>query len=338
MSETKRDPASFFLPKAKELCPTKSAPPSRPRSRIVAVGGGKGGVGKSFVASSLGIALARRGQTVVMVDTDLGGANLHAALGEPPPKVTLADLIHRKVEHIEDVRVCTRVENLTLVSGAHDCLLAANLKHLQKQRLLRQIRCLDADFTVLDIGAGMSWNVIDFFLLADRGVVVVAPEPGSVQAVFRFVKACFYRRLSSVTSAKSVTELVQKAMSEKNDRGIASPWDLLVAIREIDEEVGEELQRTAESFRPWLVVNNARHVNDQRLGPTMAGLCFKHLGIDMDCLSPIDFDDRVRQANLNGIPYLLAEPSAPAAKNLDRAAGRLLLQPRELQSAVIGSI
>ena len=64
----------------------------------------------------------------------------------------------------------------------------------------------------------------------------------------------------------------------------------------------------------------------------MAGLSIIHLGIDMDYLSPIYFDDRVRQANLNGIPYLLAEPNAPAAKNLDRAAGRLLLQPRELQN------
>ena len=341
MGETQGEPASFFAAEPEvrgDVRPTKSALSSRPRSRIVAVGGGKGGVGKSFVASSLGIALARRGQRVVMVDTDLGGANLHTALGEPRAKVSLADLIHKNVQHIEDVRVTTGVENLTLVSGAYDYLMAANVNYLQKQRLLRQIRSLDADFTVLDIGAGTSWNVIDFFLLADRGVVVVAPEPGSVQAVFRFVKACFYRRLRAVTSVESARELVLKAMYEKNDRGIASPSDLLAAIKEIDQEVGDELERTAESFRPWLIVNNVRYVGDERLGPTMAGLCFNHLGIDMDCLSPIYFDDRVRQANLSGTPYLLAEPNAPAAKNLDRAAGRLLLQRRELQQAGIGRI
>ena len=85
------------------------------------------------------------------------------------------------------------------------------------------------------------------------------------------------------------------------------------------------------SFRPWLMVNHVRVAEDKRLGPTMAGICFNHLGIDLDCLSPIYFDDRVWQANRNGKPYLLAEPNAPAAKNLDGAAGRLVLQRHSSQ-------
>jgi flagellar biosynthesis protein FlhG len=290
------------------------------------VGGGKGGVGKTFITSSLGIALAKRGQRVVVVDADLGGANLHTALGLPPPKVSLSDLIHHNVKHIEDVRADTGIPNLTLVSGSHDYLLAANVNYQQKQRLLRQIRSLDADFTLLDIGAGTSLNVVDFFLLADPGILVVVPEPGSVQAVYRFVKTCFYRRLWSAVSATRARELVRDAMYDKNRRAIRSPVDLLAAITESDQEAGGELEKKVASFRPWLILNNVRHKEDERLGFSMAGVCFTHLGIDMDCLNPIYHDDRVWKANRRQQPFLLAEPKAPAARNLDRAAGRLLLQ------------
>ena len=106
---------------------------------------------------------------------------------------------------------------------------------------------------------------------------------------------------------------------------------MIAAVKEHDLEVGPDLEEAVRSFRPWLMVNHVRVAEDKRLGPTMAGICFNHLGIDMDCLSPIYFDDRVWQANRNGKPYLLAEPNAPAAKNLDGAAGRLVLQRHSSQ-------
>jgi flagellar biosynthesis protein FlhG len=59
----------------------------RTRSHVLAVGGGKGGSGKSFIAANIGINLSKRGQRVIMVDTDLGGANLHTLLGLSPPRL-----------------------------------------------------------------------------------------------------------------------------------------------------------------------------------------------------------------------------------------------------------
>ena len=101
--------------------------------------------------------------------------------------------------------------------------------------------------------------------------------------------------------------------------------DLLEAISQIDDELRRRIERAAELFQPWLVVNQVRSVEDKRLGPTMAGFCFKHLGIDVECLPPIHFDDRVWQSNRVHKPYVLSAPVAPAAKNLDRIAGRLLV-------------
>jgi flagellar biosynthesis protein FlhG len=88
-------------------------------ARIVAVGGGKGGVGKTLVAANLALALAGRGQRCLLVDADLGGANVHTVLGVPPPLVTLSDVVSHRAT-LDDVTVSTPFENLRFVSGALD--------------------------------------------------------------------------------------------------------------------------------------------------------------------------------------------------------------------------
>ena len=148
--------------------------------RIWAIGGGKGGVGKSVLAANLGVVLAKRRQRVVVVDADLGGANLHTLFGMPDPELTLSDYIDRNVPSLDDIVLSTSVPGLHLVSGAHALLEMANPKHGQKSRILRHIQKLDADHVILDLGAGTGINVLDFFLAARKGVLVVVPEPTSM--------------------------------------------------------------------------------------------------------------------------------------------------------------
>src|SRR5262245_29791260 len=93
-------------------------PSARPRRQVWCLGGGKGGIGKSLLTASLGWQLARMGKRVVLVDADLGGANLHTCLGLNTPEHTLGDFIQRRVEKIEDVVVETGTPGLRLVSGA----------------------------------------------------------------------------------------------------------------------------------------------------------------------------------------------------------------------------
>ena len=180
-------------------CGQRRAPGRGARARrIISVGGGKGGIGKSLISANLGIELARRGKRVVLVDADLGGANLHTTLGLDVPQRTLSDFIERKVERIEDVITPTGIENLGLVSGALDDLDAANPRHAQKMRLLRHVQPLDVDYAILDLGAGTHSNVLDFFLVSDHGVLVLVPEPTAVENAYRFVKAAFWRRMRNV--------------------------------------------------------------------------------------------------------------------------------------------
>ena len=85
--------------------------------------------------------------------------------------------------------VQTSVPNLWLVSGNQALLEMANPKHSQKEMLFRHIRGLDVDDVLLDLGAGSAFNVLDFFLLARRGLVVVTPEPTAIENAEHFLKA-----------------------------------------------------------------------------------------------------------------------------------------------------
>ena len=133
--------------------------------KIWAVGGGKGGVGKSLVSANVAICLALMGNKVVAVDLDLGGANLHTCLGLPIPQMTLSDYVSKKITNFEDLLVSTPIQNLKIISGAQDELGMANLKHMHKNQIIRKLTELDADYILFDLGAGTAFNTIDFFIV-----------------------------------------------------------------------------------------------------------------------------------------------------------------------------
>jgi flagellar biosynthesis protein FlhG len=300
---------------------------SQRKARIIAVGGGKGGVGKSLVTSSLGISLARHGRKVVVVDADLGGANLHTCLGLSSPERTLSDFINRRVARIEDVITETGLPNLGLISGAHDHLTASNLKYFQKTRLLSRIAQVDSDIILLDIGAGISFNIVDFFLLAEQGILVVIPEPSSIENAYRFLKTSFYRHIWRSLKASPARRVVEEAMDQKNQVGIRTPFDLLEAVERIDFAAGRFLKETAQAFRPRLLVNQVRYPEDERLGHSMSAVCRKHLGIDIDSLGAVSFDEGVWRANRKKRPFMLDFPDSAAGRALEQVARAILYSP-----------
>ncbi|PYQ52404.1 MAG: hypothetical protein DMF78_11375 [Acidobacteria bacterium] len=202
-------------------------PLPQPRRQVWSIGGGKGGIGKSLLAASLGWYLARLGKRVVLVDADLGGANLHTCLGVPGPARTLGDFIQRRVARIEDVVVDTPFPRLQLISGASDVLGAANIKYQQKVRVLNRVRALDVDVVLLDLGAGTSNNILDFFLVADVSLLAVVPEPTSIENGYRFIKSALYRRLRMAAPTAAAREVIDGALDLKNSGGIRSPLELL---------------------------------------------------------------------------------------------------------------
>ena len=293
--------------------------------KIWAVGGGKGGVGKSLVSANVAICLALMGNKVVAVDLDLGGANLHTCLGLPIPQMSLSDYVSKKVDNFADLLVSTPINNLKIISGAQDELGMANLKHMHKNQIIKKLSELDADYILFDLGAGTAFNTIDFFISADKGILVVLPEPTSIENTYRFIKSVFYRRLKMVEGISEIEPLINEAMNAKlSTGGTTSPADLIRKITEINPEIGRRVKEEMADFRPNLIINQVRSQADIDIGYSIQSICRKYFGIEMTFPGYLDYDQSVWQSVRKRKPLLIEYPNSKLVNNFDRIVNRLI--------------
>jgi flagellar biosynthesis protein FlhG len=183
-------------------------PAASTRAHVIAIASGKGGVGKTNVAVNLSIALARRGLRVVLVDADLGTANVDVVMNVH----AAYDLSHvlRRQRTLDEVIV--RAESgLRLVVGASGLPAAADLSPFDRQELIEQLAPLESqsDFLILDCGAGISQNVLAFAQAADDLLVVTTPEPTALTDAYALVKVL--SRTASCPRLGLVVNQVQSA-------------------------------------------------------------------------------------------------------------------------------
>ena len=303
---------------------TLSLARSARRRQVWSVGGGKGGIGKSLIASSIGWQLARMGQRVVVVDADLGGANLHTCLGLPSPARTLADFVQRRVDTIEEALTETGVPGMRLLSGAEDLLTAANIKHAQKVRILKKLRGLDVDVVLIDIGAGTSFNTLDFFLLSDLGILTVVPEPSSIENGYRFIKSALYRRLRSAAPSPEARDLVDAASDPRNEMGLRTPMELVARMEDQDPEAAAALRREMSAFHPRFVVNEVRDDGDVAVGHHLVETCRRHLGLRASYAGYVHYEDAVWRAARRRRQFMADAPTSRAAEEIRRVTRDLL--------------
>ena len=160
---------------------------TRARARVVAVTSGKGGVGKSNIALNLAIAAAEYNRRVILIDADLGLANLDVLCGVTPA-FGLGDVISGK-KRLYEVATSTPF-GVDLVAGASGISYLADLPDEDRMRLLAQLEVLEreADLVVIDTGAGVARNVVKIAAAADETLVVTTPEPTSVTDAYAAVK------------------------------------------------------------------------------------------------------------------------------------------------------
>jgi flagellar biosynthesis protein FlhG len=290
----------------------------------VPVGGGKGGVGKTFVAANLAATLARGGYRVVAVDVDLEGANLHTALGVRRPQRSLADYVAEREEDVPKLVEDTSIENLQLVAATRPNLGNAQLGHARRVEFVRSLRQLDTDFVLLDLGAGTDRAVMDYFMVCDDGIVVLTPETTSVENAYGFMRAAFYRRLRLAMLSEDVRRLVGQAMDERNERGIRTPFDLLREVEQLDPGEGARFARAMRSFRPRVVVNGARSAEDIRLGFSVCSVCKRFFAIDAEYLGYVNHTEDARRSLRVLRPLVDAHPRSDAAVYFARIARKLL--------------
>ena len=263
--------------------------------QIWAVGGGKGGIGKSVISILISLALAEKGQDTVVIDGDLGGANLHTFMGIRTPSRTLNDFISRQYATLDEVCMGTEQKGLRIICGASEVLTLANLQYTQKIKILQAIYKIEADHVILDLGAGTGFNTLDFFLSAHRQIVVMTPQPVAIQNAYAFVRNAVYRTLSRLTSRRpSLGGLVKAAMDPKNDMRVRTVSSLLDRVAEYgDPADAVEMAAHLKRIHPTLITNMAREPRDKNAGRIIQMVSQKHLTIQAEVGGGIYFDPQI---------------------------------------------
>ena len=293
------------------------------RKMIWTIGGGKGGSGKSFITANVGVCLSKLGVRVILIDADLGGANLHTFLGISPPALTISDFIKKRVSHLQEAVIPTGIPNLQLLTGAQDLLNAVDTKSVQKRKLLNSFQSLEGDYLLVDLGGGNSLSVLDFFLMSDGGILMVTPEPTSIENTYRFLKSAFYRRLKQSVSSYAAKTLIEEAMDRKNEMGIQNPHDLLQAIMRANEEDAKRMIEETENFHPNLILNQVRSKKDIEIGFSIRSACQKYFGIRLHYLGYVVFDQEVSNSIRKRRPLVLENSQSRAAQCIKEIASKL---------------
>jgi flagellar biosynthesis protein FlhG len=286
------------------------------RNKMWAVGGGKGGVGKSVVTLMLGAALARHGRRVILIDADMGGSNLHTFTGIRYPEFTLADFISRKVETIEQLVMDTPVENLKLICGADDILGIANPKYAQKTRLFNHLKKLEADLILLDLGAGSSFTTIDFFLYAPNKIVVVTPQVTSIQNAYGFIKSSLYRSLSEAFSKQpEALELVKRAGYSVQGENIDSIAKLYDALKTLGDEAQETLLTCISQINIKLIVNMVKEQKEKHVCEIIKAVAKNYLDLNIENFGFVQYDKLLNDSINKMVGFLLNGTESLANSN-----------------------
>ncbi|MBP7844516.1 MAG: P-loop NTPase [Proteobacteria bacterium] len=294
------------------------------RARIWAVGGGKGGVGKSLICANVCWVMARKGRRVLAIDLDLGGANLHTCLGVTPPKVGIGDWVEGRVDHLRQLMVPTAQVGLLHISGYNDPLKILSLMEKRVDAFLDQIREMDFDEVFIDLGAGTHDLTIKFFNAADNGLLSILPEPTSVENAYRFIRALFYERLMQADVPKGVRDVIEAAIDTKNILGLRAPVDLFAVVERLDPEACEILRKQASTLSPHIVINQVRTQVDIDVGKAICSVSRRFFGIDLKYAGYIDYDNSVWKAIRSKRPAVAEFPRSPLSTRLEKLTEALM--------------
>lgn len=160
-------------------------PPQR-KTKIIAITSGKGGVGKTNIATNLGIAYAKMGKKVIVIDADLGLANVNVMMNIIP-QYNLYHVIKRQ-KSMSEIIISTDY-GIKLIAGASGFSKIANMNEQERAAFIKEMYTLaEADIIIIDTSAGVSKNVISFLVAADEVIVVTTTEPTAITDAYGIIK------------------------------------------------------------------------------------------------------------------------------------------------------
>lgn len=297
---------------------------------ILPIASGKGGVGKSAIAVNLAVLLAQKGKKVVLIDFDLGGANLHTLLGLKNNHAGLGNFIYKQETSFAPLLQETGVPNLRFIAG--DCLFPGtpNMSFFIKRKMVKEIEALDADYAILDLGGGTTYNTLDFYLLTYNSILVTSPELTSILNAYSFLKSAAYRFFIRQFKAKSPERAVIDDYINNSAAGAESSFVALVEeiCRQFPES-GEKARRELMKYRPQVILNMGKSTQDLEMARRLRSLVWNKLNITMDFVGFTPRDNSIELAVATRKPVAITNPQNPFVVQLNSACDRVLLHTYE---------
>ncbi|MDR2897269.1 MAG: P-loop NTPase, partial [Spirochaetaceae bacterium] len=278
---------------------------------IIPIAGGKGGVGKSVLSLNLSIAVSALCKQVILCDFDLGGANLHTLLGLKNNQAGLGNYIHRQETQLENLIQATGIPDLHFIAG--DCLFpgVANMEYFIKKKLIKDLSALPADYIVLDLGAGSTYNILDFWLLTYDGILVVTPEITSILNAYSFIKSAIFRFFYRLFPAKSPErQILQNSVLQRMEGKEYSFLKILEVIKSHFPESGQYALDQLEKFRPRVIMNMGRCERDAEMGMRLRTLVRNKLAVTIEYIGFVPFDEVVQYSIAGRQPVYLQYPQS----------------------------
>lgn len=283
-------------------------PVTEKKMKIIAVGGGKGGVGKSLISANFGAGLADNGKRILLVDADFGAANLHTFVKAKKGKVSMSSfMLTGDVDNISDVISETSIDNLHLMGGASDSLDVANFGSDRIDNIWNALPHLDYDCVILDIGPGTSSANIDVFLKADYGILVTTPEPTSVENTYRFLKCLYSSKIRKMVISESddIRKFLKEKLFEDGRPKSMTIAQIIKLLIESDSDLGARVKEILSEHNMYFLVNQVSRESDAGLGEVMKTACSHYFGLDIGYLGSVSFDGKVHDSIRNGEPVSL---------------------------------
>ena len=295
------------------------------RKTIIPIASGKGGVGKSLLTANLALSIAQLGFSTTAVDLDLGGSNLHTYLGIPNTNPGIGDFLKGKKVNFEALSVKTGIPNLSFIPGDGKTPFMANIPFTQRVVLLEKIQHIQTDFILLDLGAGTSFNTLNFFGLSNRGAIVTTFETPAIMNFLVFLRNFMFRVLSSlVRDNRNLFADLIKAYRQPITTAPLTMDSLLERDAKFDRPLAEKARRKLSTYRPRIIFNMGENPEELEVIQKIDNTLRQSLLLEADFFGYIFFDDHVRQAAKKGEILLTGYPESLASKSIAQLAKRIV--------------
>lgn len=292
-------------------------------AKLISVASGKGGVGKSFCSASLAISLNIARRKTLLVDGDLGGANLHNFVGLKVPGIGLYNFIRERTD-MKDVIVKSPA-GVDFIGGSGDILGIAHITKVEKIKIITSLQALDYEFVILDLGAGTSYNMIDMFNVADMKVVVMSGEPTSIENAYGFLKVAIYRHIERFLSKRWDFEEINRKLRSKsmNFPGVQS---IVQAVEIVDPTAASTIRSFVKGFKPAMILNQVKHKRELNVFYGFETVVKKYLDINIEKLGFVPYDEKVSECIKLLKPYYLRFPDNETRGCIDDIRDRMLVK------------